>query len=108
MRIGHRVTLTISRIMSAEQGQAEFTIEITYEHIGEGEAQEGAKCPIALALLDAGLRNPQVGPETVSFDDDEQHYAYDLPPEAVAFVEQFDALKTVSAFTLKLKQQREA
>ena len=80
------------------------TISVTQEHIDDGKPEECGSCPIALAIL---ATIP--GACRVAVYDDHANVwvpagkgrsiTLDLPPEAGAFVLDFDAGEPVSPFT---------
>ena len=82
----------------------EVTVTVTQEHIDRGTPKVCARCPIALALLDAV---PDTGAVSVMadtasfFTDDGVWFQFDLPGEAIEFIERFDETgrDSVSPFT---------
>lgn len=71
-------------------------ITVTQEHIDKGKRKDHKCCPIALALKEAGLRNPSVVPGWATYQDFDwggkrrttQHRR--LPTVAINFVVKFD------------------
>lgn len=44
-----------------------MNINVTQEHIDKGEVGDPGACPVALAMLDAGVENPLVGPSQIFY-----------------------------------------
>ena len=64
-------------------------IAVTQEHIDKGQSTP-CSCPIALALLDAGLEDPRVGRTHVTWVGPDGWRRRSLPARARSFVFQFD------------------
>ena len=80
-------------------------IEVTREHICKGEIEEPTCCPIALALVDCGLRTPAVYDNVVFHDRHKNRWMVPvmLPPEAVEFIHNFDSGTPVEPFGFNLE-----
>lgn len=76
-----------------------ITVTVTQAHIDKGVARECTRCPIALAMIDAGIAEPWVDEVTVCVG----AFGVDLPAEAVAFVETFDNGDPVQPFAFELE-----
>ena len=73
-----------------------YQISVTEEHIDLGirnyreHKRWCASCPVAEAMKDAGIKNPEVGAFVVVCDTDGPRIAGNLPKAAHDFVVQFD------------------
>jgi len=72
-------------------------VKITKEHISKGERKHHCRCPIALALTDAGFTKVMVQPYAASTG---ETGIFSLCEEAEKFVRAFDAGNTVYPFVL--------
>ncbi len=84
-------------------------IEVTAKHIKKGKKKQCGECPIALAMLDAGMEEPRVYADIAysgSFADNPEfghRQNWDLPRSAQRFVQSFDAGRpTAKPFTFFL------
>lgn len=80
-------------------------IEVTAKHIKQGQPKQCGKCPIALAMEDAGIIDSLVFADQASGRNDAMGYRmhYDLPRSAQRFVQSFDAgRQTAKPFTFFL------
>jgi hypothetical protein len=75
-------------------------IEVTQDHIEKGKTRGCFDCPIALAMIDAGLRHPFVMNTIVSTAS--SSCDMDLPQEAVEFIAGFDTGGFVKPFSFEL------
>ena len=79
-------------------------IEVTKEHIEDGEKDSKFYCPIALAMKDAGYDRPCVGALDVSwFIGKGDWNCAGLPTDAAQFVEDFDDGLNVEPFEFDLE-----
>lgn len=85
--------------------QSEYIVRVEERHIKQGAPGQSGYCPIALAVKELEPESEVfVGSQTVVVDG----YWYKLPPEAAAFVKEFDQfggifnLEPIS-FTIKKK-----
>ena len=72
-------------------------IDVEQRHIDEGVRHSGMKCPVALALLDAGFERPVVGPYGFADGD----VIYSLSGGSRDFVASFDRGLSVEPITLE-------
>lgn len=79
-------------------------VEVTAEDIEEGEPQESAACPIALACKRAGLVMPTFWPSDskLCFGGGERQFVY-LPEMCGAFARAFDSFARVEPFSFDLE-----
>jgi hypothetical protein len=74
-------------------------IEVTQEHIDNGDRESNSRCPIALAMIDAGYNCPFVGNSGVNTFD---HSRVDLPQVAVEFIQNLSSKRNVKPFSFEL------
>lgn len=85
-------------------------IRVTQKHIQDGEAGETGRCPIALALSEAGMFCPSVGSFGIYLNsegkigDDRERHVF-LPREAQDFVENFDDGSGVDPFEFNISAE---
>lgn len=73
-------------------------IKVTQSNIDDGYEEESGSCPIALAMEDMGLREPNVTGTEAWFYRNERCYIMKLPSLAKKFVYAFDNFDEVSPF----------
>jgi hypothetical protein len=88
-------------------------IQVTQEHIDRGREQISAAhrrpvyriCPVALALADAGFRDPRVYPDTfwVWTGGGIIRKVRNLPREVAAWISAFDAKRNVEPFSFEIE-----
>jgi hypothetical protein len=66
------------------------TITVTQEHIDAGMRGVCTKCPIALAMIAAGISDPYVDEVAVCFNTTLGRPTVDLPAEAINFISKYD------------------
>lgn len=78
------------------------TIEVTEEHISEGEPNEPKKCPIALALSDKTKNKQMVVIDCVYLEDNDDWIQYaQIGPRLRKFIKSFDGdSSSVSPITI--------
>ena len=85
-----------------------ITVNVTQEHIDRGTPEHCSLCPIALATLDA---IDTVGRVMVDYDHIRLSWAaapnayYPLPPEAMAFIDDFDENEPVAPIAFQVTRQ---
>ena len=85
-----------------------ITIDVTQEHIDMGLPMAPDYCPVALAMLGAGLDAPTVNVDRIHWEgvDDMGHLLYTrarVPADVAHFVNKFDAgIKQLRPFTFTL------
>lgn len=80
-------------------------IEINEKCIENGESRSEISCPIALALKNAGFKNPVVTPISLSGIFKSRHYFIPLNKDGKAFVSAFDwsGARAVKPFTFMIE-----
>jgi hypothetical protein len=73
---------------------------VTEKHIVNGVRSNPKCCAVALALSEAGLTDPRVGPLTIAVGDG----LMESPPEVRGFVARFDRGQPVEAFEFELPE----
>jgi hypothetical protein len=72
----------------------DITVTVTQDDIDKGIPEDGCNCPIARAVMRAGLANPVVNEDSIVIDGVETDAGlaplWELPDEAVAFIAAFD------------------
>lgn len=79
-----------------------LTINVDADCISSGTRSSGTSCPIALALKDAGLRDPYAEPDTLFFTLGAERAAIVAPHKASIFMVAFDAGLLVEPFSFTL------
>lgn len=78
-------------------------IEVTDEDIARGEPRSALACPIACALRRAGMLDVSVSLTSITVG----HLTYKpMPPEAKAFIRDFDAGAPVTPFAFSVDSSR--
>lgn len=77
-----------------------MTINVTYSHIINGHREDCTRCPITLALRDAGLTKATSGNLSVSGIPGRP--AFPLPESARKFIRRFDEGHSVEPFSFEL------
>lgn len=78
---------------------SKLTIRVTQEHIDKGHRNSCGKCPVALAMKDAGLGDPQVGVHGFQYLHSDGFWTTGILPEYVRdFIRHFDGAYSVSPF----------
>lgn len=67
-----------------------LTIDVTQEDIDKGERGDLCMCPVALAMLRAGLEAPMVGDARLAFISERLWYQKVTPVVVTNFVYEFD------------------
>lgn len=82
-------------------------INVTQEHINTGEAGNCKACPVALALLDAGiaLAGLSVGQDEITWMRSVPTYRIDTPSRVAKFIEAFDEGAPVKPFSFILQEK---
>lgn len=80
----------------------EVVISVTAADIAKGAKDSCGFCPIAIAATRATKKPALVGTAEIEIGRRGEYSMYPLPPEAVAFIERFDAGQKVEPFTFKL------
>lgn len=75
-------------------------IEVKQKHIDEGAKGSCSRCPIALALLDAGHRDVWIGNITLYTSVRKETY---LPPKAIQWINNFDDGLPVLPFSFEIE-----
>lgn len=78
-------------------------VSVTQAHIDAGVSKSECRCPIALALTDAGCTGVEVGNFTVGFKYGTQHVDVDIPQLVERFVRDFDFGRQVFPFEFDLE-----
>lgn len=73
-------------------------IEVTAEHIRDGERSQPSLCPVALALRQRFGCDCHVGSHTAVWVEAGGRFVVDLPESATKFVNEFDAGLAVEPF----------
>lgn len=73
-------------------------IQVTQKHIDEGKPKCPNNCPVALALIDAGLLNVGVTPVWIRVEDKKYH----APTGVYVFVQNFDEGQKLEPFEFEL------
>jgi hypothetical protein len=81
-------------------------IEVTDEHIFQGQPNNDELCPIALALTEATGVQWKVRYKTAWKSTSDRRHRH-LPASAVEFVKAFDAKESVEPFSFEIDAQRE-
>lgn len=80
-----------------------ITIDVTAEDIRCGQRQTSGSCPIALALIRSGLRNPHVYHNADAYIGAPALREWLLlPAEAASFIYRFDDEESVEPFSFEL------
>ena len=92
-------------------------VEVTQEHIDDGRRAASSRlslecnCPISFAAAEAGFSNPRVRMNTFTagqawstVGSRSERRRYRLPPEATAFITQFDDSRHVEPFTFEVDE----
>lgn len=79
-------------------------ITVTQEHIDNGRRHVPHKCPIVLALKDAGFENPQVGPTKFAIGGKNAREIFVLGWRGSRFTERFDSVDKVKPSTFRFKK----
>lgn len=83
-------------------------ISVTAEHIKKGKRQHCSLCPIALAMIDAGIEDPYVHTNVVLTGIDYESRGYfTLSPAAKRFISRFDCGRAVEPFEFELSPKEE-
>lgn len=83
-------------------------IQVTQKHINKGKKQAYDRCPVALAVKDAGYSYAEVDQVTIEFGYELWNYSSMVPPRSVKrFVRKFDekGRKHVKPFNFFLVQK---
>ena len=73
----------------------EIDITVAEIDVENGIRCKSAECPLALAMIRAGLREPAVAVCDASFMYGDTRLEFDLPPQVINFITRFDMGKTV-------------
>lgn len=79
-------------------------IQVKQKHIRKGRRFKSRGCPIALALLDAGFKNPSVGVESYYYCDNEFQEKINLSLKCRKFILDFDSEEKVKPFSFIVKK----
>jgi hypothetical protein len=83
-----------------------IAVHVTQEHIDKGCKWSCARCPVALAMLAAGLKDISVGGYFIRWWDD-RICEMRTPSKVDRFMRNFDTGRKVSPFTFELTDERE-
>ena len=65
-------------------------ISVTQKHIDSGVRGSCSSDPLALAMREAGLEKPHVGPTYITWRKSFRDYSEETPEDVLQFMEQFD------------------
>jgi hypothetical protein len=83
-----------------------MVVEVTQKHINKGLRNDCRRCPIALALKDAGLSDVVVMRSIVLIHPrrgSQYRYSCALPTSVSQFIESFDSIQGVEPFSFELE-----
>lgn len=84
-----------------------YTITVTAEHVRYGHAKDVCGCPIALAMIAAGFREPMVASRVVwAHDPEGWPVKADLPQEVRDAMRGFDERRRMEPFSFVLEPRR--
>lgn len=82
-------------------------IPVTQEHIDGAIPDKHKYCAVALAMMDAGLQDPYVGPSSVRWRDAEGiHQNVEATNEVSLWICNFDNKREVKPFVLEITEDR--
>ena len=85
------------------------TVEVTADDIAHGKPGRCSSCPIALGVIRSGIgaTDIAVGLETcwVSMAHDEHLTGYEMPDEALDFIDAFDNGRPVAPFSFSMERR---
>ena len=81
-----------------------MNIRIKKRHIVKGQVMQASACPIALAMMDAGLESPHAGPNSVSWTHHGNRFRRKAPQAVESFVKAFDRGQAVAPFEFEIKE----
>ena len=81
-----------------------LVINVTQECIDQEKAGDCGKCPVALAMMHAGLLEITVHPSYVTFSRLGKFYNVDLPDRIMKFVYQFDCGREVQPTQFEIRR----
>ena len=79
-------------------------ISVTQKHIDAGVRGSCSSDPIALAMREAGLDRPHVGPTYITWRKDFKDYSVETPADVLEFMEQFDNKGWVKPLDFELSE----
>ena len=81
-------------------------ISVTAEHIAKGERDSCTACPVALALIDAGVESPEVNYTRVwYYRDNLPSFLAILPPDVTDKIQLFDDFGVMEPFTFEIDER---
>lgn len=93
--------------MAENEKRPSCRVAITEAHIAKGRRHELTKCPLYLALRDAGFREIKVDRRAVYVEIDGRGYIAPLPIDARVFVDEFDRGLTCKPMSFDFDYTRE-
>ena len=80
-------------------------IQITQHHINRGLRGSTTKDPVALAMLDAGFKNPWASPSHLWVEFEDRGLRVETPESVLQFMKSFDNENFVEPFEFELEVQ---
>lgn len=81
-----------------------MTIQVTQEHIEKGVACSHTQCPIALAMKDAGIKEPMVRLYSISYVLEGRYFGTYCPKGLMRKIIKFDADGKIKPFSFHLNR----